>query len=251
MQKLSDSVQRKFTEVIDVDFLEVETDSGYQPVSSVNTTEIYEIYEIYFESGNMIQCADNHIFISADSSEIFAKDQIGMNLLTKNGTDKVTKVISTGVFEEMYDLSVDQEDHTYYTNGVLSHNSTIMAAIICHYIIFNDNKTCAILANKAATAREILGRVQLAYEHLPKWLQHGVMEWNKGSFLLENGSRVLASSTSSSAIRGFSCVQGDTKITLRNKKTGEIKEVEINKLPQMIKNANSSRDPNDITIRFQ
>lgn len=82
--------------------------------------------------------------------------------------------------------------------------STIMAAIICHYIIFNDNKTCAILANKAITAREILGRVQLAYEHIPKWMQHGVLEWNKGSFLLENGSRVLASSTSSSAIRGFS-----------------------------------------------
>lgn len=82
--------------------------------------------------------------------------------------------------------------------------STIMAAIMCHYIIFNDNKTCAILANKAATAREILSRVQLAYEHLPKWLQHGVIEWNKGSFLLENGSRVLAASTSSSAIRGFS-----------------------------------------------
>lgn len=82
--------------------------------------------------------------------------------------------------------------------------STIMAAIMCHYIIFNDNKTCAILANKAATAREILQRVQLAYEHLPKWLQHGVLEWNKGSFLLENGSRVLAASTSSSAIRGFS-----------------------------------------------
>lgn len=81
--------------------------------------------------------------------------------------------------------------------------STIMSAILCHYIIFNDNKTCAILANKAATAREILSKVQLAYEHLPKWIQHGVLEWNKGSFLLENGSRVLASSTSSSAIRGF------------------------------------------------
>jgi phage terminase large subunit-like protein len=65
--------------------------------------------------------------------------------------------------------------------------STIMAAIICHYIIFNDNKTCAILANKAITAREILGRVQMAYEHLPKWLQHGVVEWNKGSFVIENG----------------------------------------------------------------
>ena len=82
--------------------------------------------------------------------------------------------------------------------------STIMAAIFCHYIIFNDNKTCAILANKATVSREILSRVKLAYEHLPKWLQHGVVEWNKGTIELENGSKVMASATSSSAIRGFS-----------------------------------------------
>lgn len=81
--------------------------------------------------------------------------------------------------------------------------SSIMAAIMVHYVLFNENKTCAILANRAATAREILSKVQLAYEHLPKWIQQGVLEWNKGSFLLENGSRVLASSTSSSAIRGY------------------------------------------------
>lgn len=82
--------------------------------------------------------------------------------------------------------------------------TTVVAAFVCWYILFNDHKTTAILANKAATAREILGRVQFAYELLPQWLQQGVVEWNKGSFLLENGSRVLASSTSSSAIRGFS-----------------------------------------------
>jgi len=62
----------------------------------------------------------------------------------------------------------------------------------------------AILANKAATARDILGRLQLAYENLPKWLQQGVVSWNKGSVDLENGSRVVASSTSSSAVRGGS-----------------------------------------------
>ena len=107
--------------------------------------------------------------------------------------------------------------------------STTCAAFLCHYIIFNDNKTCAILANKAATAREILGRVQLVYENLPKWLQHGVTEWNKGSFVLENGSRILASATSSSAIRGFSinCVAGETEIAVRHKKTGAIKIANI------------------------
>jgi hypothetical protein len=62
----------------------------------------------------------------------------------------------------------------------------------------------AILANKLSTARELLSRLKLAYEYLPKWLQQGVIEWNKGSIQLENGSKVLASATSSSAVRGGS-----------------------------------------------
>ena len=82
--------------------------------------------------------------------------------------------------------------------------TTVVAAFVCWYILFNNHKTAAILANKAATAREILGRVQFSFELLPSWLQQGVIEWNKGSFELENGSKVMASSTSSSAIRGFS-----------------------------------------------
>jgi len=82
--------------------------------------------------------------------------------------------------------------------------STTTCAFILWYIIFNPEKTVALLANKGDTAREILGRVQLAYQHLPKWLQQGVKEWNKGSFELENNSRVIAAATSSDAIRGYS-----------------------------------------------
>lgn len=82
--------------------------------------------------------------------------------------------------------------------------TTTVAAYIVWYVLFNDTKTVAILANKAITAREILGRVQQAYEHLPRWMQQGVVEWNKGSFELENGSRVIAAATSSSGIRGYS-----------------------------------------------
>jgi hypothetical protein len=82
--------------------------------------------------------------------------------------------------------------------------STTTCAFILWYIIFNPEKTVALLANKGDTAREILGRIQLAYQHLPKWLQQGVVEWNKGSFVLENNSRVIAAATSSDAIRGYS-----------------------------------------------
>ena len=82
--------------------------------------------------------------------------------------------------------------------------STTTCAFILWYIIFNPEKTVALLANKGDTAREILGRIQLAYQHLPKWLQQGIVEWNKGSFVLENNSRVIAAATSTDSIRGYS-----------------------------------------------
>ena len=85
-----------------------------------------------------------------------------------------------------------------------SGKSTTMISYLLHYSLFNPSVNIAILANKAATARDLLGRLQLAYEHLPKWLQQGVMSWNKGSLELENGSKILASSTSASAVRGGS-----------------------------------------------
>ena len=85
-----------------------------------------------------------------------------------------------------------------------SGKSTVIIAYLLHYVLFNSSVNVAILANKSTTARDLLGRLQLAYEHLPKWLQQGVMIWNKGSLELENGSKILASSTSASAVRGGS-----------------------------------------------
>ena len=85
-----------------------------------------------------------------------------------------------------------------------SGKSTTIIAYLLHYVLFNQNVNVAILANKSSTARDILGRLQLGYENLPKWLQQGVVSWNKGSLDLENGSSILAASTSASAIRGGS-----------------------------------------------
>ena len=82
--------------------------------------------------------------------------------------------------------------------------STTCVSYLLHYIVFNDSVNVGILANKAATARELLGRLQTAYENLPKWMQQGILSWNKGSMELENGSKILAASTSASAVRGMS-----------------------------------------------
>jgi len=85
-----------------------------------------------------------------------------------------------------------------------SGKTTTAVAVILHYILFNEFKTVAILANKGDSAREVLSRIQLAYEALPQWLQQGVEEWNKGNITLENGCKIYAGTTSSSAIRGKS-----------------------------------------------
>ena len=82
--------------------------------------------------------------------------------------------------------------------------STTVVSYLLHYAIFNDNVNIGILANKAATARDLLGRLQMAYENLPRWMQQGIVAWNKGSLELENGSKIIAASTSASAVRGMS-----------------------------------------------
>ena len=85
-----------------------------------------------------------------------------------------------------------------------SGKSTIVTSYLLWYVLFNDNVNVAILANKAATSREMLQRLQRSYENLPKWLQQGIIQWNRGSLELENGSKIMAASTSSSAVRGMS-----------------------------------------------
>ena len=86
-----------------------------------------------------------------------------------------------------------------------SGKSTSVIGYICHYVTFNQSVNVAILANKLKTAKdELFAKLQLAYENLPQFLQQGVVEWNKTSFKLENGSRVVCDATSSSAIRGGS-----------------------------------------------
>ena len=128
-------------------------------------------------------------------------------------TEKYMKIISINeglvnfkLYPYQKDMVQSFKDNRYsiVTTARQAGKSTTTCAFILWYIIFHPEKTVALLANKGDTAREILGRIQLAYQHLPKWLQQGVLEWNKGSFVLENNSRVIAAATSASAIRGYS-----------------------------------------------
>ena len=108
-------------------------------------------------------------------------------------------------------IQVSDESHMFlFGNWMIpTHNTTTVGCCyLLHKILFNQNMSVAILANKLTTARDILSRIRESYEHLPWWLQQGILEWTKGSIHLENGSKITAAATSSSAIRGgsYNCI---------------------------------------------
>jgi hypothetical protein len=110
--------------------------------------------------------------------------------------------------------------------------STSFEIFVCWLILFHKDQRVAILANKAEQSRDILRKIKEAYELLPMWLKQGTTLWNVGSIRLENGSMVIAASTSSTAIRGrsISCVTGDNIVTIKNKLTGKIENISIDEL---------------------
>lgn len=154
---------------------------------------------------------------------------------------------------KMYDFQKDMIRSVHDNRFVIaklprqSGKSTSVVSYILHFVLFKDNMNVAILANKQDIARDLLAKVKTAYEYLPKWLQQGVVEWNKGSILLENGSRIKAAATSSSAIRGgsYNCISGESIVTVRNPKTNEIFDISVNELY-----SNSSRNINNYIYSY-
>ena len=118
--------------------------------------------------------------------------------------DKGFVQISLYPFQKQAIIDINDNRRVIVKAGRQVGKTTMVVGYILWYILFNQDKFVAILANKAPTAREILNRVKIAYEALPLWIQQGVRVWNKGDIELENNCRVMATSTASSAIRGYS-----------------------------------------------
>ena len=206
MLELSDIIERKFTQSWDVDDWEIETDTGWEDISTVYETILYQKYILTLESGKFLECADTHIIFDENFNEIFVKDCIPgqTKIITEDGIELVESIEITDDFENMYDIEVNSENHRFYSNEILSHNTTSLTAMMIWYILFHKNYVIAILAHKLDQAKEILSRMTYAYEFIPKWLQQGIVEWNKLNITLENGSKIIVSATTASAIRGQS-----------------------------------------------
>lgn len=205
MHTLSETIERKFIDTIDLNDWEIETDTGWQDITHIHKTVEYTEWVIKTKTSELI-CADNHILFDENLDEIFAKDLIPNHsyVMTKYGPQIVVSVTETSNKSNMFDITVDSDNHRFYSGDFLSHNTTTTVAYMLWMSLFHNEQNIAILANKGQNARDILGKYQLAYENLPDWLQQGVVTWNKGMVELENKSKIIAASTSSAAIRGGS-----------------------------------------------
>jgi len=124
---------------------------------------------------------------------------------------------------KLYDIQKDFLRFLVNNNKVIccSGRQQGKSTIYCIYALwtatFFNEKKIMILANKAQTAIELLGRIETAYEYLPLWIKQAVLEYNKSSITFANMSCIKAFASSSDAARGFSanCVDGNTKVSIR------------------------------------
>ena len=181
------------------------TDDGWKPLKSVSETVEYEIWKVTTVSGKILECADNHILFRTDFSETFVKDlATGDEILTEDGPEKIASIEKTGQTETMFDAEIDSDEHRFYTNGFLSHNSTMYCVYTLWLTCFFPEKKVVILANKAATAIEIMEKIETAYDYLPYWLKPSWETYNKSELTFKNKSGIKSFASSSDAARGGS-----------------------------------------------
>lgn len=222
---ISDSIERKFTEVYNASEWMISTDTGWEDVIDVKQTVEYEVWELKLTNGLILRCADNHIVFDQYYNEIFVKDLSPYNyIITEYGPVQVEAVTNLNYTELMYDIGVDSDNHRYYSNGILSHNTTCAACYILWFAMFVPDSTILIAAHKGDGAMEIMERIRYGYELCPAYIKAGVTSYNKRSLKFDNRSRIFSETTTETTGRGKSitllyCLDGESNITIRDKIT--------------------------------
>lgn len=225
-----------------------------------------ECYEIEFDNGEKIVADADHNWFTQDVQE--SKDNIKGSVKTtaqifndnsihripfecvwvkmiKPSLNKSHRYITNIVKVDTVPvrcITVDSEDSLFLVGEsyIPTHNTTMMTIYALWVACFNDDQRILIVANKEGTALEIMSRIRMAYEELPNWLKPGVKEYGKTSIVLANGTRIGISTTTGTAARGQSvnCVDGSTVVTLRDKDTQKIFDINMKDLACMLEESN-------------
>lgn len=169
--------------------ISIKSNTGYHPVSNIYITRPYVIYNIILDNGYVINCADTHILYDEHLNPVYAKETyIGLKLYTDVGPISITNINITSIPVCMSDISVESNDHLFYCNSVLSHNSVTTAISILHKILFNVDKNGLILSKSGPAGQDLLKKIKDMYLYLPYHLKCGTHKWNQTEISFDNNS---------------------------------------------------------------
>ena len=204
-------ITKKIIDTKQLSNVKVLSDTGYVPATEIHKTQPYTVYEIRTSSGKTIEGADIHLVYRQTYTEttiindsVWIKDlNVGDYILTKDGPEQVVSIYKAPYKLSMYDLSIDSQEHRYYTNDILSHNTTTVSAFLSWMLIFHADRNILVVANKEDTAIEIVDKITNIFKGLPYFLKPGCINFGKTGLRLENGSRIISSATTNTASIGF------------------------------------------------
>jgi len=198
-----DDINKKILNSINVLGFGVKTDKGYEKLTDLHITQPYRHYVLKTD-GYELSCADNHIVFDKSYNEVFVKDlDVGDIIQTESGLQRVISLKRDKFKSSMFDATVNHQNHRFYTNGILSHNTISSAIFMLHKILFDNDKNIMIVANKGDTAVEIVDKIKSIYSLLPFFLKPGVKTWNQKSLTFENGCRIKTSARTKTPAIGF------------------------------------------------
>ena len=201
--------EKKIIDSVDLDNINVESRFGFVKATQVHKTQPYTLYRMTLEDGSKLECADRHVVFCYEPvlglpSMSFVKDlRPGISVVTRDGSSRIKSIEKTKYKVSMYDLTVDSEEHSYFTNNILSHNTVTAAVFLLWYCLFHVDKTVGVLANKFDTAVEIADKIKEIYTRLPFFLKAGIIVYNQTDLKFDNGSRIILQATTPRSFIGF------------------------------------------------
>lgn len=237
-EEISMDDMKKFTHIQPTNFK-----SDFGTVDTLFRTVPYQVWKLTTTS-HELTAADKHRVIRENGETVWLEDLLpGDRIKTNTGVEEVVECKDLGIRTHMYCTTVNTQDpedpnnHLFYTNGILSHNTTCSAAFMLWKAMFTPDCTILIVANKYVQAQEILDRIKYGYESLEahNWLRPGVVEYNQRRLIFDNKSELVVRATAPDAGRGLSisllyCLDGESMVTIRDKETQEIKDISLEEL---------------------
>ncbi|MCK9575389.1 MAG: terminase family protein [Candidatus Pacearchaeota archaeon] len=182
----------------------VATDTKDAEITQVHLTQPYHVYKIETESKKQLECADLHILFDKSMQEVFCKDlSVGSLIQTKDGVEKIASIEKSKYKVSMFDISLNDANHRYYTNDILSHNTITSSIFIAWYVCFHYDRNVLVIANKMATTTEIVDKIKTVIKNVPFFLKPGSLSLGATGMKFDNGVKLYSQATTKTAALGF------------------------------------------------